>query len=147
MRVNLGPRGRRHCVWFHNSYSTILKPNGSLRQQSQREKNHFVKVSECNHLSWSIVSGQWFCFSQKLIQLSLTYLDQGEAFSSHLELKEKKEAWSSKKSLKWKAVTTPKALLIVEESLGKTLKGLFSPWLSHIVEICDPQHQNTLLLS
>ena len=64
----------------------------------------FVKVSECNHLSWSIVSGQWFCFSQKLIQLSLTYLDQGEAFSSHLELKEKKkrrhdpltEAWNEK---------------------------------------------------
>ena len=39
-------------------------------------------------------------------------------------VKEKKqEAWSSNKSLKWKAVTTPKAL-IVEESLGKTLKGL-----------------------
>lgn len=89
----LEPRGKRHCVRLHNSYSIILKLNGSLRQQSQKEREvNFVKSSECNRLFWCIVSWQWFCFSQKLVQLSVAYLDLREEFSSHLELKEKKQA-------------------------------------------------------
>lgn len=86
-RVNLGPRGGSF-VYDSIIVTLLFKPNGSLRQRSQKKREIiFARVSECNHSDalWA-VNGSAFLRSS----FNYLYLDQGEAFSSHLELKGKR---------------------------------------------------------
>ena len=66
-QVNCGPKGRKHCTQLHNSYSITLKPNGSLRQKSQKERETIsVKLSDA------------------IISLETLSVDNGSAFSLEL---------------------------------------------------------------